>query len=151
MQPRVLILGVGNPLRGDDGIGPAVIARLRQTELAGVTLMEVQQLQTELLELFHDFTQVVIADAAVDGPLFRFFPVTEETGSTSVSSHHTSPVMLRQLYRQLYGRDLSLWICSVQAESFDLGAGLSAGAQEGVRQAVSQLTGWLQAGCPASL
>jgi hydrogenase maturation protease len=30
---KVLILGLGNPFRGDDGIGPAVIATLQNQDL----------------------------------------------------------------------------------------------------------------------
>lgn len=34
-EPSVAVIGCGNPLRGDDGVGPAVIARLRRLDLPG--------------------------------------------------------------------------------------------------------------------
>jgi hypothetical protein len=40
MTNDVVVIGVGNPYRRDDGVGPAVIERLRRQGLDGVTLAE---------------------------------------------------------------------------------------------------------------
>jgi len=40
MNPAVVVIGVGNPYRRDDGIGRAVVTRLHRRHLPGVTLAE---------------------------------------------------------------------------------------------------------------
>jgi len=59
-----LVLGMGNPILSDDGVGLLVAERLRQTPLPN----DVEVLQSEvaglrLLELVRGFTRVIIIDA----------------------------------------------------------------------------------------
>ncbi|MBF8257587.1 MAG: hypothetical protein HW375_2494, partial [Anaerolineales bacterium] len=37
---HTLVIGLGNPLRGDDGLGPAVIAALQPAAAGGLTPVE---------------------------------------------------------------------------------------------------------------
>jgi len=61
---RALVIGLGNPLRGDDGLGPAVIAALQPAAVGGLTLIEsdghdlVEWLASE------EFDRIVVVDAA---------------------------------------------------------------------------------------
>ncbi len=61
---RVLVIGYGNPLRGDDGVGPAVVRRLQLA--AGDTAMEAMQLLPEHIEAVARAGLVVLVDAGVD-------------------------------------------------------------------------------------
>jgi hydrogenase maturation protease len=62
---KVLVLGVGNPWRGDDGVGPAVIASLQGT-LDGVMLEEAGAPGLALVEMMLGLDRVVVVDALVD-------------------------------------------------------------------------------------
>jgi hydrogenase maturation protease len=62
MSP-VVVIGVGNPYRRDDGIGPAVVAMLRRRHLPGVTLAECDGEPTRLLDLWHGANLAVVIDA----------------------------------------------------------------------------------------
>lgn len=62
MKP--LVIGVGNPDRGDDGAGPAVVALL---ELEGVEVRRARGEATELLQLFAGRELVYVVDAVVSG------------------------------------------------------------------------------------
>lgn len=60
-----LILGLGNPLRGDDGVGVAVIAALRTAGLpAGVDLLDGGTPGLEIVLLLQGYRRAVIVDAA---------------------------------------------------------------------------------------
>jgi hydrogenase maturation protease len=60
----VLVVGIGNPLRGDDGVGPGVAARLAALlEARGALVLEVHQLLPELAEDVACASQVVLVDA----------------------------------------------------------------------------------------
>ncbi len=67
---RVVILGVGNLLLGDEGVGVHVARRLAQVELPeGVEVIEAGTMPTEALGPVGDIARLVIVDAvAADGP-----------------------------------------------------------------------------------
>jgi hydrogenase maturation protease len=58
-----IVIGVGNPYRRDDGIGPAVIERLRRRHLPGVNLAECDGEPTRLLDLWADAEVAIVVDA----------------------------------------------------------------------------------------
>src|SRR5437899_1606818 len=57
--PRVVVIGVGNPYRRDDGVGPAVVDRLRRSAPAGVRLEESDGEPSQLLVLLTFAGEVV--------------------------------------------------------------------------------------------
>jgi hydrogenase maturation protease len=63
MTASATVIGVGNPYRRDDGVGPAVIARLRDRRLPGVLLAECDGEASRLLELWCDAAVVIVVDA----------------------------------------------------------------------------------------
>lgn len=72
----VLVIGVGNPYRHDDGVGVALIARLRECGLPGVELVEESGEPAALVQRWSGWKTVVLVDA-VDagkkaGTLHRF-------------------------------------------------------------------------------
>jgi len=62
MNP-VVVIGIGNPYRRDDGIGPTVVARLRRRHLPGVTLAECDGEPTRLIDFWHGAGLAVVVDA----------------------------------------------------------------------------------------
>ena len=64
VKNRTLILGVGNPFRRDDGIGPAVISRLKsENELEGIDLLDGGTDGLSLIEYIKGYEKVLIVDA----------------------------------------------------------------------------------------
>jgi hydrogenase maturation protease len=63
----VLVVGCGNPLAGDDGVGPYVIERLSSRSLPACELVSVLHPDLTLLERFRDRDLVVIVDAVSTG------------------------------------------------------------------------------------
>jgi hydrogenase maturation protease len=63
-----LVLGMGNPILSDDGVGLLVAERLRQLPLPpGVEVLQSEVAGLRLLELVRGFTRVIIIDALISG------------------------------------------------------------------------------------
>lgn len=60
---RRLVLGVGNPILSDDGVGIHVARALKVRDLPGVEVEELPASGLELLDMVLDFDKVVIVDA----------------------------------------------------------------------------------------
>ena len=62
---KTLILGLGNPFRGDDGVGPAVIAALNSQELTSdVVALDGGTPGLETVLIWQGYQRVIIVDAA---------------------------------------------------------------------------------------
>lgn len=142
-EMHILLIGIGNPLRGDDGIGAFLCEKMEALRITGLQTLTVQQLTPDLLEemMRADFT--VLADAAVSVTGVEFRPVQEENLPGVSSSHHASAEQLFQMAKLIYGKTLSLHICALGAVQFELGAPLSPEAKKNAGQAVSILLEWI--------
>lgn len=61
----VAVIGVGNPYRCDDGVGPAVVERLDGQVPDGVTLIVTDGEPTELLEAWTGAELAIVVDAVL--------------------------------------------------------------------------------------
>jgi len=91
----VLVIGLGNPLRGDDGVGCRVIEDLARRELPShVELLDGGAVGLGLLDLLEGRERVIIVDAAEmgrrPGEFVRFAPddVFLASQADSFSFHH---------------------------------------------------------------
>ena len=126
---RVLILAIGNPMRGDDGVGWHA-ARALAGEHPGedVQVLFCEQLTPDLAEpvsaservVFIDASAVAAAGCIASEPLS---PSTEDPGSFS---HEISPGCLLGWSKALYGTAPEAVLVTVGGESFETGEGLSA-------------------------
>ena len=140
-SPRVVI-GVGTPMRGDDGLGPHVVEVLA-TRLGPdpeVDLRVVDGEPTRLIELWRDRTGAVVVDAvrtgARPGTVHRVdHDTAEATARGSASTHSGGVAEAIALARQLDRLPARLVVMGVEPAAVDLGAGLS----EVVAQAVPDL------------
>jgi hydrogenase maturation protease len=103
---RWLVLGLGNPLAGADGFGPAVIARLREAGVPdGVELVDAH---TDLLAHLHRFVEadeVVLVDAVLGGHDGVALVGEDEFSGwdhSSVGAHQVSPLAVIKLFRRLH-------------------------------------------------
>jgi len=128
----VVVIGVGNPDRGDDGVGPEVLARLAGRVPGGVRLMRLAGADpAEIMEAWSGSAGAIVVDAMVSGvapgTITRFdavagpLPAGVRLASTHVLGAETAVEMARALGR-LPGR---LVVYGVEGESFAAGSGLS--------------------------
>ena len=82
LRSVALLIGVGNPFRGDDGVGSVVIRRLRGQKLPGFTIMEETGDGAELLDAWKGAPAVILVDAvqsgAAPGTIHRIDATTEK-------------------------------------------------------------------------
>lgn len=146
-KSAILIVGVGNTLRGDDGIGAYICHAIDKLGISSVSILVIQQLQTEQVEEFLTYDHVVIADATISGESVKFLPLDKEDSKPVSTSHHVNADLLASLAEQLYQQPLSIMICAVKGESFEMSELLSPLAKQNADQAISIICSWIGKGC----
>ncbi len=125
---RVLIIGWGNPLRGDDGVGWRA-AELAAAALEGhdVTVRVAHQLMPEFAEEISRSEFVVFIDAACDNSPgeVRQERVEPDRAPSVAFSHQLSPPALLGMAERLYGSRPEACFFSVGGRSFEYGEKLS--------------------------
>lgn len=121
---KFLVIGYGNPLRRDDGIGWAVVQQLANT-LPAVTVM---QLTVELAAELADCTHVIFIDAAEIGQAGEIQQqrVLSQEPEMSAFSHHLTPAHVLWLADTLYGYHPTADLFTLTGQDFAYGEGLSA-------------------------
>ncbi len=152
---KILVFGLGNPARQDDGLGPAFISRLEKAKLPGLTLEADYQLQVEDALLFSEQQLVVLVDALRSGKKPFVFKKIKPTGEASFTTHHLSPEALLYLAQVLYERNPEVWLLGIRGYRFSLGEKLSPKAQENFEAAykflVKMLRGVISSGSPSAI
>ena len=144
----VLIIGYGNLLRSDDGVGQRIaeaIATWKQTgvrspDLSGVESLAVHQLTPDLAEplssveraIFVDACYITLTDRVSIQPL-------APTTALSPLGHSCTPESLLALALALYGKAPQAWLVQVPGENFDLGDRLSPTADRNLAEALAQI------------
>ena len=123
----VVIVGYGNPLRGDDGVGWRVAeTMLADPRLVGAHVLTVHQLLPELAVELGEATLAVLVDARMGEPpgsisVAHVAPCAERGAWT----HHLSPAALAGLARTVSGSVADVVVVSIGVECTEPGQGLS--------------------------
>lgn len=133
---KTLVIGYGNPLRSDDGIGPYVAGEIQRLRLPDVTAQAYQQLNVELVEECAAFERVIFIDAGSIQEPFRFQMLEEPPEDEGGGSHYLHPQVLFGLAKRLSLRVPEFFLCTVQGMDFDFGEGFSDEAVSNARQAI---------------
>lgn len=76
MAGKVLVMGIGNVLRGDDAAGIDVVRRLAKKQIPGLTVLEHPGDGADMLASWHGWEHVIVVDAmksgATPGRILRF-------------------------------------------------------------------------------
>ena len=139
----ICIVGVGNTIRADDGIGNYICNAIEQMQIPGVNTMIVQQLDAELVEDLLHFDHVLITDASVEGKEADLYNLLPNNGPPLSSSHHLNAAMLAALSEKVYGIKMSLFICAVRGHDFNIGDTISEKAKANCQQAISLILEWI--------
>jgi hydrogenase maturation protease len=119
---RALVVGVGNPLREDDGVGWRLAEALAA---AGVTTHTCHQLLPELAAELSQVDLVLFADACVEGFPGQVRCQPLEASDAPGYSHHLNASGLLALVRALYGHCPQAHLLSVAGAAFGYREGLS--------------------------
>lgn len=129
---KVLVLGLGNPLRGDDGVGPRVVEALNRRGLPeGTTALDAGTGGLDLLHVLEGWKRAIVIDAAdvgrEPGQFARFTPDEARfVGSgDAVSLHNAGLAEVLALAKRVDQSLPELVIFGVQPEKTGWGEGLS--------------------------
>jgi hydrogenase maturation protease len=135
-----LVIGIGNPSRGDDAIGPLAIERLQALDLPGVELLTDFQLQVEHALDLIGRREVVFIDAAAGGSAPFRFESSAPAADASATSHALSPAAVLEAFRRVTEEPLpSAFVLAVRGYDFELGAPMSAAAARNLDAAMEML------------
>ncbi len=138
--PRILLIGYGNPVRGDEGMGPARAVRVEAWGLPHVTVDRAYQLTVEDAAAVAEYEVVVFADASVTGPApfecSRVVPAPDGGFST----HHVEPGAVMELAKSLFGATTEAYVLAIRGYEFEMfHEGFSTGAAANLAAALAFL------------
>lgn len=142
---RVLVIGYGNPLRGDDGLGWRVAERLAG-EWPDAEVITCQQLTIDLAEPISRADRVAFVDAAaygVPGTVYEQ-PLQPDASAPASFTHHAVPGVLLAVSEKLYGRLPQAVLFSVVGEVFEHGWTLSPRVETALPGVIRRLRGWAE-------
>ena len=143
-----LVIGFGNPLRGDDGAGPALVEQLEELLLAdGVTTttcLAAMQLTPELADDASRYRRVVFVDASFEvlpgkATVTRIWPREQ----ASALGHHMTAENLLALSQEAFGRCPEAWVAAIGVSSMELGETLTADVASAVERLAGHLRHWV--------
>jgi len=144
----VLVVGFGNDLRTDDGVGPAVAALLvGDPRLAGAEVRSVHQLTPELAFDVSRVSLLVLVDAAADVAAGEV--VVTHLDPVAVAgealTHHLDPAGLVGLARELWAAAPLVVIVSVGVSSLEIGDRLTPVVEGAVPRAADAVAAIIEA------
>ena len=126
---NIIIIGIGNPFRGDDGLGWHVTQVLAQTYDASpnISVQHVQQLTMDLVEPISQAELIIFIDARLGEDIGKVDINTIELNSSlgSPISHFFDPDTLLSAVQGLYGEHPEAVVVSVTSNIFDFTEDLS--------------------------
>lgn len=143
---EVLVIGIGNGFRHDDGAGLQVARELRNRALPGMRVVEATGDGAELLDLWEKAERVLLIDAAQSGvrpgTLHVLDALAEEVPTDlfpCCSSHLFSVAEAVQMGKALGTLPQQLTLYAIEGADFSPGIGLSPEVEQTVQELVEQL------------
>jgi hydrogenase maturation protease len=144
-EPCILVFGIGNPGRQDDGMGAALVESLQARHLPGVTCRARYQLNLEDAKLCADHDIVVFSDAA--GDIVESFALSPLEPSTYVpiSTHSFRPEAILAVCETHFGKKPRAFLLAIRGYQWGLEEGLSPQGAENLKAAFEALLVFLSA------
>jgi hydrogenase maturation protease len=141
LHQSILVIGYGNLLRSDDGVGQGIARAIAGWGMPNVEAIAVHQLTPELIERLVTVDITIFVDA---------YPVTATEQDIQIcplelarlgmtSGHWCEPQMLLAMMQALYGYHPQGWWVMVPGVHFELGECLSPIAQQGMDAALQEI------------
>ena len=166
IEAELLVIGYGNSLRRDDGVGPRVAEAVEELNLPGVRTLVCQLLTPEFADPIARARRVVFVDAAVntgdkwqvtsDGKTWQAtngeksgHPTPDPghvqwrklaPGETSqLMAHAADPRTMLALARDVFGHAPEAWWLTIPALHLSFGTDYSPAAEAGFHTAVAEI------------
>lgn len=137
IQPKTLIIGIGNSGRQDDGLGWAFLDEIKPYLDEKYEIEYRYQLQVEDAELISHFGKVIFVDADlihyING--YNYNKLTPKDVQ-SYTSHELNPESVLQLSQTIYKNKPEAYLLEISGENFHLKIGLTDFAHLNLKKAI---------------
>jgi hydrogenase maturation protease len=145
MIPPILLVGIGNEFRGDDGAGLYIVRQLKTFDWPGVSSKEESGEGFRLMEVWREFNTVFIFDAvssgAKPGTIFRFDarqnPLPKDF--FCYSTHAFGVAEAVEMARALYQLPPDIFIYGIEGKNFESGGALSPEVTEAAQEVLERV------------
>lgn len=139
---RILIAGIGNPIRSDDSVGIKIIQDLQGKTSAKINLLECETVPESFIDEIVEFkpTHVLLIDAALMGLKpgeMRLLNTEKITNFPAISTHMLPLPVFCEFIAKLTGAKIALIL--IEPKNTEMGEGLTAEVQNSVERVVRLL------------
>ncbi|GAB4571248.1 MAG: hydrogenase maturation protease [Anaerolineae bacterium] len=141
-EARILVIGYGNTLRGDDGLGVVAVERLQVMHSAPqITFVACHQLSPELSLQLSEADYCLLLDAGHGEPAgaISIREIKPDLTRTDTLHHHMPPEALLAYTGALFGSAPRTWLCTINAASFDFQEALSPAVERALPALLKQI------------
>lgn len=141
----VLVIGFGNTLRSDDGVGPRVAMAVASWRRPGLKAIAVPQLTPELAQPLAAAELAIFVHSRLVGEdtSVRILRLSH-SAAIGTLGHASDPGSLLSLGDAIYGRSPISWLITVPAADLTLGEDLSATAERGAVEALERIAALIE-------
>lgn len=135
---KILVIGYGNPVRGDDAVGLWVVERL--SGHGGIEAVVAWPFKPELIFKIAEADLVVFVDAdARSGPV-RWRKLKPSPKPAALS--HVPPPEELLAWAKVVGKAPEAWLVTIPGSDFSLGHGISPRTREAAEEVIHRLEEW---------
>lgn len=150
-RPQLIIIGIGNPFRGDDAAGVLAARLLKKSGLDSTTVMEHSGEAASLIDTWKGANAVILIDAvssgAPPGTIHRFEPISNPLPAQifQSSTHAFSLPQAIEMARALGNLPPRLMAFGIEGRNFQAGAELSPEVSAALPEVVKQILSEVEA------
>ena len=152
MTAPTLVFGWGNPSRGDDALGPLVVASFealaaRHPEWGEIECLTDYQLQVEHALDLQGRRRVLFVDASLNAPPPCSVQRITAEKDASFTTHAMSPQAVLRVYAEIDdGEPPPAWLLAIRGERFELGKDIGEAARGNLAEALEAAARWIEEG-----
>lgn len=150
MKKEIIIIGVGNAFRSDDGVGIVIAQKLKAKNIDGIEVIEESGEGVSLMNSWENFDHVIIVDAVSSGEkagtIYYLDAINKEIPKSffNYSTHAFSVAESIELSRVLGNLPQKLFIYGIEGKDFSAGQTLSPEIEEASLKVIDQIINSLE-------
>lgn len=135
-----LLIGYGNTLRRDDGVGWQIASQLApELDPEQVHIIQVHQLMPEIAANIAESDAVIFVDASIEGEPGSLRVLDLSPSASLPEAHALGPADLLTVSQNLYERRPPAYLLTITGQDFELGEGLSDLVQAAIPEALERI------------
>jgi hydrogenase maturation protease len=139
---KTLIAGIGNILKGDDGLGPFIIKRLSEIDLdEDIDIIDFGNRVYDLLLKIREYNRVIIIDAldmgGRPGEIYVVEPYIEDLEERNINPHTIDIRLLTNIVNKLGKKPEEIFIVGCQPKDINFKIGLSETVEKSIDEIIN--------------